>query len=273
MFRTTITESPLVSQTASSFFTNITGEYVLGDCSFLATLRALVAPRIGSDESLRLSFSTSRYTSTNISGSSTRQVMNAIVGQGIRTGKSGEFAIHSFNAEDEANVAAMRVVESEFAKVCSGYHQLEKMTAFFRKSFPVLCYINPERKNVVIFVEKINLKKLHYLQCAILAALPWYFNPEEGVSELEMELLQSLRENTEEKYVNCIAKIASTYDFRTAQIKQLLEGFESKYQRVECRSISGAIRSCISDIESLERSGKLRQGSTTRRLQARLRAA
>ena len=182
MFRTTITESPLVSQTANSFFTNITGEYILGDCSFLATLRALVAPRIGSDETLGFSFSASRYSSTDISGSSTRQVMNAIVGQGIRAGGTGEFSIHSFNAaEDEANVAAMRVVESEFARNYDGYHQLEKMTAFFRKSFPVQCYINPERKNVVIFVEKINLKKLHYLQCAILAALPWYFNPEEGV--------------------------------------------------------------------------------------------
>jgi hypothetical protein len=65
---------------------------------------------------------------------------------------------------------------------------------------------------------------------SILAFLPWYFDPEVGVTELEMELLYSLRESTSEKYENCIARIAKSYDFRTARIKQLLAGFETRHE-------------------------------------------
>ncbi len=64
MFKTSITSTPFTSEAANSFFQNITGSYFGNDCSFLSTLRALVAPRIKEDESVYLTFGSTNYDGT-----------------------------------------------------------------------------------------------------------------------------------------------------------------------------------------------------------------
>ena len=93
-----------------------------------------------------------------------------------------------------------------------------------------------------------DIRKCHYLQCGILAFLPWYFDPEKGVSEQEMELIKSLREKTSEKYERCIAEIASKYNFRELRIKKLLTGFETKYEEAEVRRVENTIDDLIRKI-------------------------
>ena len=52
MFRQTIALTPLTTDAANSYFSNITGDKWDNDNSFLATLRALVAPRIKEEDSI-----------------------------------------------------------------------------------------------------------------------------------------------------------------------------------------------------------------------------
>lgn len=52
MFKTSISSTPFTTEAANSYFANITGGAFGNDCSFLATLRALVAPRIKEGESV-----------------------------------------------------------------------------------------------------------------------------------------------------------------------------------------------------------------------------
>lgn len=47
MFKTTISQTPFTSDVANGYFQNITGDSYMSDWSFLATLRALLAPRMG----------------------------------------------------------------------------------------------------------------------------------------------------------------------------------------------------------------------------------
>lgn len=236
MFRTAITTSPLVTDAAQSFFHNINGSSYSGDISFLTTLRALVFPRMAEDDYLRVSFDGSSYSVGDVAGNPSRAVVKAICSDSV-TSRDNYIYIHSFRNHQDDNYACLELMKRDFCKVYPGWHRLEKVTEFYKKQFLTMCFINPEKKSVIIFVDNFDIRKMHYLQCSIFAFLPWYFDPEKGVSEIEMELITSLREKTPDKYNDVIERIASQYDFRTARIRQLLSGFETRFEKIECQNI------------------------------------
>lgn len=251
MFKTSIVSTPMTTDAANSFFQNITGSTFGTDNSFLATLRALVAPRIKEGEAINLRFGASNFDSQTIGGVPADRAVQAICRDYYLNDVIGNIVVHSFSSNQESNLANFKLIEAKFIDCFPGYYRLEKVTDFYRKSFHVDCYINPERKNVIVFVDNLDTKKLHYLQVSILAFLPWYFDPKDGVSELEMALLYSLRETTSVKYETCIAKIAEGYDFKSARVRQLLKGFETRYEQIECEKVRKDILRCDSEIERL----------------------
>lgn len=265
MFKTSIASTPLTTDAADAYFHNIGGEYFGNDNSFLATLRALVAPRIKEDEGIFLRFGQSDYNSTTLASAPADRVVKAICNDYDLEEATGYIIVHSFRSDQESNIANLRLIESKFTSCYEGYHRLDKVKAFYHKSFAVDCYINPEQKNVIVFVDNLNTKKLHYLQVSILAFLPWYFDPNVGVSELEMELLHSLRETSAEKYQSCISRIAENYDFKSARVRQLLAGFETRYEKIECEKVRNEIDAIDRNIRQLnEQIGTLygRRGDT-----------
>lgn len=254
MFKSVINSTPLVSDAANSFFQNIRGDYFQRDATFLSTLRALVAPRMAAEDSIDLSFSETSYTAVQVRENSVRAILDAICAySNALSGRTGQIQIHNFTSQSqEDNYACLELIKSSFEQYCDGWHRLNKVTDFFRKTFYVLCFINPEKKSVYLFADRMDVKKMHYLQCSIFAFLPWYFNPEAGVSELEMELIESLREKTSSKYEDCIARIAAQYDFRTQKIRNLLAGFETRYEKQECETVRRSIQEYIDEINRLD---------------------
>ena len=178
MFKTSIVSTPLTTDAANSYFSNITGNGFGNDNSFLATLRALVAPRIKEDERIYLQFGRSNYMAGTIDGVPKDRVVNAICCEYSLRDECGQIIIHSFMADEAGNEANFSVIEEKFTSCYAGYYRLDKVKEFYRKSFRVECYINPEKKNAILFVDNLNNKKLHYLQVSIFAFLPWYFNPD-----------------------------------------------------------------------------------------------
>lgn len=258
MFRQTVSGTPLTTVAANAYFDNIiNGECYNGDNSFVATLRALVAPRIKEGESIFLYFGGTDYSANTVNGHNADTIVESMCGRYDPTYSNGVIAIHNLRGPKEDVLRNFEVIERQFCNSYKGFYQLEKVTAFYQKSFRVDCYINPEKKNVVVFVDNMDTKKLHYLQVSILAFLPWYFDKEVGVSELEMELLHSLRETSSSHYESCIAKFAEAYDFKTARIRQLLSGFESRYEKMECERI----KALIADIDENIRDMNARIGS------------
>jgi len=61
MFKNSIASTPLTTDAANAYFSNVTGQRYGNDNSFLATLRALVAPRMKEDEFITLKFGRSDY--------------------------------------------------------------------------------------------------------------------------------------------------------------------------------------------------------------------
>ena len=250
VFKTSITSTPFTSEAANSFFQNITGSYFGNDCSFLSTLRALVAPRIKEDESVYLTFGSTNYDGDTIRNVPAERAVSAICSS-YQMNASGALIVHSFNADQNSNLACMQIVEDKFTSIYPEYHRLDKVKAFYRKSFNVDCYINPDKKSVIVFVDNLDVKKMHYLQVSILAFMPWYLNQDDGLTEDELALMQSLRETNSANYEKYIAKLAEGYDFRTARIRQLLGDFETRYERIECDTVRNEIQSIDMEIQRL----------------------
>lgn len=255
MFKNILTTTPLTTDGANSFFSNIGGNSYSGDMTFVSTLRALLYSRIPSSENLKVQFSATNYTEQTLKNNSVDAVLDSITARGntppVNDDNSGIIQIHGFNGNMSAdNIACMNLIEHQFCKRYSGWTRVEKVTDFFRKTFLVLCYIKPETKCVYLFVDNLTVQRMHYLQCAIFAFLPWYFDPEQGVTEQEMELINSLREKKSEKYEACLAEFASKFDFRTGKIRNLLAGFETRYERIQCEEIRDEIERIIERLES-----------------------
>lgn len=251
MFKSTIYQTPLLNEVADAFFTNINGDYYLGDASFISTLRALVAPRMGKEDRIGVRYNSTTYTAGHISEHTTKHAVRVLC-DNFYAADVGMIYVHSMRSKQQSdNYACLELLKSTFTKVYDGWQRVEKVTVFFQKQFYVLCFINPELKSVALFVDSLDLRRLHYLQCATFAFLPWYFDASKGVSELEMELIESLREKTSEKYESCIAKIAAQYDFRSEKIKRLLAGFELQFEREERDVASSRIKECIRHINNL----------------------
>lgn len=246
MFKTSISATALTTAAANMFFTNIVGDSYGNDVTFLATLRALVAPRMPEGDSVRVSFGRTDYSAIDIANSSGRSMVQNICRNMAR--RNGEIYIHNLARRSESdNDANIDLLKRKFCEVYSGWQYHEKITTFYQKSFKVICFINPEAKSVALFVDQMNLQKLHYLQMSILAFLPWYFDPANGMTDEEMELVKSLRERTSEKYEECVKAMAEKYDFESGRIRYLLAEFETKYEREEQSRVQR-------DIESVDRS-------------------
>lgn len=252
MFRSVIDSTPFTTDAANSYFTNIVGDSFSRDVTFLSTLRALVAPRIENGDRINLAFSSTSYEVNTVRSNPAHAVIDAICSDVIRREEHGRIQIHNFSSSNQDdNYCCLELIKSDFENRYNGWHRLNKVTDFYRKSFYVLCFINPDIKSVYLFVDNLNVKKMHYLQCSIFAFLPWYFDPGKGVSELEMALINSLRERSAEGYEKCILEISKQYDFRTGKIRALLAGFETRFEKAECENVKYEIQSYIDKINDL----------------------
>ena len=260
MFQNTVRTTPLTDNVSDSFFAGkIEGCAVRNDKSFLATLRALVAPRMKDGETLTFNWGTTQYTRSQLEGSgdATKKSVLWHLDSSAPTIHLHEFACYG----DADNKAWLDYADNSFCGDHPGFVRLDKVTAFFRKAFDVSCFINAETRCVQLFTTRLDMRKLHYLQCGVFAFLPWYFDPKDGVSELEMELINSLREKTQDKYLDTISRIAAQYDFRSKKIEMLLAGFETVFERREMDNVLNDIRRVNTKIDEYNAaiSGKLRE--------------
>lgn len=249
MFKDVLRNTAIYGDTENSFFAGkIRGDSYLGDISFGSTLRALVYPRMDKKDEVGLYFGSTTYKATTVASTSVSKMISTICSN-APIHDANYIYIHSMRAPaQDDNYACLELLKNYLTEKYSGWERVEKITDFYRKQFYILCFINPELKSVMIFVDKLDMPKLHYIQCSMFAFLPWYFKPEDGVNELEMALIESLREKTPEKYLDCIAQIAKQYDFRSERIKKLLKGIECKYEQREMELIKNDIANIIAEI-------------------------
>lgn len=250
MFKNSVNSTMLTSEAANTFFPNITGESYGSDCTFIATLRALVAPRLPEGESIHLHFGSSDFNAAVVSETPANLMVNMICENMYFD--DGQVYIHNLrNRDEDSNAACIELLKSKFCDMYDGWQFLDKISLFYQKSFRVICFINQNSKSVALFIDNLNLQKFHYLQAATLALFPWYFDPQKGVSEIELALVQSFRERSSDKYLSCITEIAKQYDFEAGRIRHLLANFETAYERRELEKVKRDIDSFDRNIDNL----------------------
>lgn len=249
MFRDVIRRTPFTTSEASTFFENINAEAYQHDVTVGATFRALLEPRVPKDESVQIRFASGNYSRSRMERCEPIEFIRDIVHAG-NVG-NGEVWFYSLNSYAEDNKAVLELLESHFTEAYTEWQQLGNIREFYRKQFYTICFVHPVKKSVIIFVDALDVKKLHLLLCSMPAFLPWYFNSDTGITEQELALLKSLREKTSANYLQILQEMSLKYDFRTLRIRNLLDGFETRYERNELDRVNTEISNTYQYMEDL----------------------
>lgn len=249
MFGNKITSTQFTTGSSNSFFRSKIYELNTGaDASFLSTLRALLYKRIG-DDKIKVRYSASRYTASEVEGSTLKGLVKGMLNEDP-TLSSNTIYIHSINGESPDRVACMKSIKSRFTRNCSGFERVQKVTDFFRKAFPVVCFVNTSTKVTVLIIDRMTIKKFHAIQAALFAFLPWYFHVGDEITQNEMDLIYGLQEKaSSDKYEDALKRIFADMDIRSMQIRSQLKGFESKNDEVRVQQLEYDISSINNSLD------------------------
>lgn len=252
MFKDLIRETPFTGNLANSFFANITGDDFDDDVSFVASLRALLCKRLPEGESVSLKFYKQGSSSPD-----ERTLANGVLRNFLNGYPKGSLTIQYTPPVTDLGELTITKIRNVMPSI-EGWVEVEKVSAFFRGIADIRCYINPKEKKTYVYVVGMTAKILHVLQCGITAMLPWYFDMKSGLSELELELIKSLRERSSTNYLACLAKLEQTYDFRAEITKKLLADFEMSGDRERLAEYKASVERLIQQINNYnERIGAL----------------
>lgn len=249
MFASSVTTTPVTGDIPDLVFGAIGGDTYRNDVSFIATLRMLLHNRMKEGEELHFRVRASSYRFNDIEGASLDAIIGAFIGNpgGF---SSGTFMVHYLEGATETDrKKIVDLIGSKFVENYPGWARMDEITNLFRKSFGIYCFYNTEERKTILFLERMSMKIWHYIQCAVFGYFPWYFERKPGsVAPEEMALITSLREETSEKYLECLAKFAEQFDFRAMHIKKLLDGYEKTYLRSEMESCEQNQRNMMESI-------------------------
>lgn len=254
MFRTCISQTPFTSEAANELFQNIRGQDYRSDRSFVSTLRAMLYPRMKPEDRLDLYFfDSNRYTAENIRSKGERQFCLGIASNWWTDNEHTKnyVIVHSIAGSNENVEACFNALSNKFCEALEGYERIDKITAFYRQYFKVLCFINPTTHVVVFYVENMDMKKMHFLQVTVPVVFPWYINKEAPLTPEETALAKSFGSSSPDDYRTLLAKMAEKYDFRTARIKKYLSGYEKRIVDRQIRSEQDRIQSIDRNIRDL----------------------
>lgn len=256
MFTRVISSLTLTKQVADGMFPHIVGTNFRGDCSFVATLRALMHKRIPSGEGIRLAFSASSYSNHDLKGVPPNDCIYAFLrGQFITTRDHGIIHVHSFDNDEIQNDASFSVLDGGGVEnfFNNDFVALPDVNRFLEQCSKVKArvYISEKRKSALIFIERADIKKWHLLQSLIPRYLPWYMQ-EQPLDDEETALVRTLTGRVADEYVNKIEEIAKRFDFRTQTIKQALKGFENIFEKRKLSEVRENIRHANNELARLE---------------------
>ena len=254
MFRTCISQTPFTSEAANDLFQNIRGQDYRGDRSFISTIRAMLHPRMKPEDRLDMYFfESNRQTAESVQSKGDAQFCRNLASNWWTDNERTKnyVIVHSLFGSSDTMEACFNALTNKFCEVMEGYERIDKVAAFYRPYFKVLCFINPTTRVVAFYVENMDMKKMHFLQVTVPAVFPWYINKDAPLTQEEAKLAKSFGCSTPDDYRALLSEMAKKYDFRTARIKKLLSGYEKRITDRQIRSTREAIQKIDTTIRDL----------------------
>lgn len=251
MFSKVLSGLTLTNNFADAIFPNITGSDYSGDKSFVATMRALLAPRIGKDEEVKLVASSSTYGADAIRGAGCKALINAALGASFpKPGRLYVNNVKSGNQNDrDAFFECIDDPEKGFAKQY-GFTELTMIRNFVADNMRARFYTNPDLKVSVIFVDSLNVWKWHLIQAFTTQYFSWWF-VKSPFTQDEVKLLKTLTMRKSENYELLIEEFSNKYDMRSAYIDSALGELERNSRKVQLESVDDSISNTRHRIDML----------------------
>jgi len=237
VFNKEIYDLTLTSDIANDIFPNICGESYNGDNTFLATLRALLAPRMKEEDFVNLRVKVRSDRESTVKGMDDASFVSEVAyGVGNNT-----ILICGLNGTEGAISASMQKIGNAFLKSYTGFEELKDLRVFTQKQADIRFYINEEIRATAIFVGAMNTRIWHFIQSLTSRLVPWYF-AENPLNDEERALVTSLTQKYAPSYEQIIKTFADKYDFRSKKIQKLLGGFETAAKRQQLRNVENNLQ-------------------------------
>lgn len=247
MFGEFINSSPFINDDASAIFSDkIPLYYFLGaEVSMTSTLRALIASRMPDGRTLdahQFDYTSDMYDN----------VGDIVPADTVRS-KDKFVVVNLCNNNTDAREVMFSTISDHFLAEYEGYEELRTVEGYFAKAIPILCFINRELRTTILVVQRLDARKLHLIQTAIFAMMPWYYDPSsrDSISPNELRLIKSLNnKNGKAEYLASLSGLIKGYNLREARIRRLLNGFETRAERQRVERTKGDIEAFTRDIRS-----------------------
>ena len=255
MFNQIIRMNDLTDELANTFFENkiegtsnggavvLCGEY---DYSLLTSCRAIVYPRMKENDVLWVSSKYQDYFDYNIAHY-LLQAKQTVTSKNDNNLKNNSY-IRVMCCRESFFDDAVNVDLKDPQLHLDGWEEVEKIRLFFARNFKCVAYINKEYRCCVIVCgfknnSEARMRYYHAVQCALLTAMPWYFDPkEEKLPELDMSLIKAIADGDSDKYLEIVKEICSRMDFKNAAIANLLDGFETQIEMRKLDDLKARVR-------------------------------
>lgn len=257
MFAKEIDSVSLATDIADELFPNITGSVYGRDVTFIATLRALLHQRVPAEERVRMYYTSRRVTKREEElygkkGSKYLAKCFEAATDVLKEGSTGILHIHSVRAPNEEDLkAGFQFIDNDATLISQGYEPVADLQAFMEQpkiKIPARFFIHKERKNTVVFIANIDIKRWHFIQAMIPRYFPWYF-AEKPITEEDAALIKSLNNRYAPDYEDLIERIAQKFDFRKAKLRKQLKDFETGMDRVTLERVKRDIKNTEGKIE------------------------
>lgn len=256
MFAKAIGHNPLTTDVAAEMFNNIKAIDFKEDRSFFSTMVALFGDRLGNGEQVIVSRTESSFSYNAMKDCSEATLFNAILDSGLKirkTNRTGIIHVHNFyNGDEQADNFAADFIRKKMEKYIPGFQEVEDLRAFCKTNkIEASFHLNDDRKSCLILVNKLDVKKWHFIQSLLPRIMPWFF-AEKPLTAIEFSLLKSLTKRRPEEYERAIEDIAKKFDFREAKIRKQLNGFETRFverELQEVRDKNEGLRRAIRDLD------------------------
>lgn len=241
MFGQIVSDLQLATPAADEFFKNCTGESFREDGTFLAVLRAIVAPRMKEGDGLHLAvvdFPKSAY-NTDDSGTAMWDRLKARC-----CTLEDAYMVNVVNVGCGNNAEEI-ISKFDSARQPEGF-ELDQLRVQYLKqqaSVEARVYLNRAQKSTLIIVANLSVWCWHLLAASVCKTLPWFFEERPGNSDqFTRDVLSSLvLEDKPDKFRQLMEQEARKYDFRSAEIKKKLAGFEKKFEERSLQNLTGEI--------------------------------
>lgn len=251
MFSQILNNFQLTSPAADEIFPNCTGDNFRGDTSFLAILRAVVAPRMKEGDVLHLAVADVPSSSYEESADGAA-IFNAISAAAPYLMGDNQIVVVNLGCRRDTSEKVMEKLDAVISQTFPGYTPSDFHATYFKKnaSTDARFLMSEAKKSTIMIVANLSLIIWHLLATTICKTIPWFFveRPAKDDPEVSALLSAMVIEENPEKFKELIVGVEQKYDFRSAGIRNMLHGYEKKYDERALKNVRAQMNRCRDDI-------------------------